>query len=210
MIRLQMPVSSAAGTTQQTPIRAQTSILHAVNLQPQQPHAPATTVIRTSTPSTSQPLSVSTTQANAQAAQGAVPNTQMSPSTAKKKCKKFLSTLIKLANDQPEEVSANVKRLIQGLIVSIFLTILFTTHFTCWHYQDGTIIPEDFTNELQRELRSSEQPCLVPFLKKSLPHLRHSLAIGELEIEGVNPPPRTSIQLQQTQSPLPQFQVRSP
>ena len=119
MIRLQMPVSSA-GTTQQTPIRGQTSILHAVNLQPQQPHATAaTTVIRTSTPSVSQPLSVSTTQANAQAA--AVPNTQMSPSTAKKKCKKFLSTLIKLANDQPEEVSANVKRLIQGLIVSNFI-----------------------------------------------------------------------------------------
>ena len=75
--------------------------------------------------------------------------------------------------------------------------------------QDGTIIPEDFTTDLQRELRSSDQPCLVPFLKKSLPHLRHSLALGELEIEGVNPPPRapSTLQIQQTQSNLPQLQV---
>lgn len=120
MIRFQMPASSATGATHQTLIRTPTGNLQAVNIQPPpQPHAPAaaaTTVIRTSTPPVSQPLSVSTTQANAQAS--SVPNTQMSPSTAKKKCKKFLSTLIKLANDQPEEVSANVKRLIQGLIVS--------------------------------------------------------------------------------------------
>jgi len=27
------------------------------------------------------------------------------------------------------------------------------------------IQPEDFTNQLQRELNSSPQPCLVPFLK---------------------------------------------
>ena len=32
-------------------------------------------------------------------------------------------------------------------------------------YQDDTIQPEDFTTQLQRELNSSEQPCLVPFLK---------------------------------------------
>lgn len=67
-------------------------------------------------------------------------------------------------------------------------------------------MPEDFTNDLQRELRSSEQPCLVPFLKKSLPHLRQSLALGELEIEGVNPPPRTAVQIQPP-SNVAQFQV---
>lgn len=122
IVRLQA-VSNPGGTNQQSPIRAQGGLVHTVNIQPPQQHATAaTTVIRTSTPSVSQPLTVSTTQANAQAA--AVPNTQMSPSTAKKKCKKFLSTLIKLANDQPEEVSANVKRLIQGLIVSIFVFLL--------------------------------------------------------------------------------------
>ena len=35
-----------------------------------------------------------------------------------KKCKNFLSTLIKLAASQPPETVQNVKNLIQGLIVS--------------------------------------------------------------------------------------------
>ena len=48
--------------------------------------------------------------------------------------------------------------------------------------------PEVFTTRLQKELNSSPQPCLVPFLKKSLPYLQHSLATRELTIEGVNPP----------------------
>ena len=37
---------------------------------------------------------------------------------------------------------------------------------------------------MQKELNSSPQPCLVPFLKKSLPYLQHSLATRELTIEG--------------------------
>ena len=41
------------------------------------------------------------------------------------------------------------------------------------------------------ELNSSPQPCLVPFLKRSLPFLQNSLISGELTIEGVRPPPRT-------------------
>ncbi|RWS29126.1 transcription initiation factor TFIID subunit 4-like protein [Leptotrombidium deliense] len=90
-----------------------------------------------------QPLTIQTSTANAQAA--STPS-QMSPNTAKKKCKNFLSTLIRLASDQPDHVATNVKNLIQGLI-------------------DGGIQPEDFTNQLQRELNSSPQPCLVPFLK---------------------------------------------
>lgn len=32
-------------------------------------------------------------------------------------------------------------------------------------FQDDTIQPEDFTNQLQKELNSSPQPCLVPFLR---------------------------------------------
>ncbi len=36
-----------------------------------------------------------------------------------KKCKNFLSTLIKLASNQPADTVKNVKNLIQGLIVSI-------------------------------------------------------------------------------------------
>lgn len=63
-----------------------------------------------------QPLSVHTTAANSQAASAAP--SQMSPTTAKKKCKNFLSTLIRLASDQPDTVASNVKSLIQGLIVN--------------------------------------------------------------------------------------------
>merc|ERR1719376_1596454 len=94
---------------------------------------------------------------------------QMTPDTAKIKCKNFLATLLRLASDQPESVARNVRALIQGLI-------------------DGRVEPEVFTTKLQKELNSSPQPCLVPFLKKSLPYLQQSLAMRELTIEGVNPP----------------------
>ena len=50
----------------------------------------------------------------------------------------------------------------------------------------------DFTTKLQNELNSSPQPCLVPFLRRSLPYLQQSLLNGELSIDGVNPPPRNS------------------
>ena len=53
---------------------------------------------------------------------------------------------------------------------------------------ESRVEPELFTTRLQKELNSSPQPCLVPFLKKSLPHLQHSLASRELTIEGVKPP----------------------
>lgn len=41
-----------------------------------------------------------------------------------KKCKNFLSTLIKLAASQPEATVSNVRDLIQGLIVSITIHFL--------------------------------------------------------------------------------------
>ncbi|KAG7454067.1 hypothetical protein MATL_G00263940 [Megalops atlanticus] len=72
-----------------------------------------------------------------------------------KKCKNFLATLIKLAshNSPSPETSRNVKTLVQDLL-------------------DAKIEPEEFTSCLQSELKSSPQPYLVPFLKKSLPALR--------------------------------------
>ncbi|XP_019348452.2 transcription initiation factor TFIID subunit 4 isoform X4 [Alligator mississippiensis] len=75
-----------------------------------------------------------------------------------KKCKNFLATLIKLAshNSPSPETSRNVKALVQDLL-------------------DAKIDPEEFTGRLQSELKSSPQPYLVPFLKKSLPALRQSL-----------------------------------
>ena len=97
---------------------------------------------------------------------------QMTPDTAKMKCKNFLATLQRLAEEQPPAVAENVRNLIQGLI-------------------DGVVDPETFTTKLQRELNSSPQPCLVPFLKRSLPFLQNSLSSGELTIEGVRAP-RTS------------------
>lgn len=99
--------------------------------------------------------------------------TQMTPETAKLKCKNFLATLLRLAGEQPANVATNVRNLIQGLI-------------------DGRVDPETFTTKLQRELNSSPQPCLVPFLKKSLPHLQQSLVNGEMSIAGVRAPPRSS------------------
>ena len=94
----------------------------------------------------------------------------MTPDTAKLKCKNFLATLLRLAGEQPQDVANNVRTLIQGLI-------------------DGKVEPEIFTTRLQKELNSSPQPCLVPFLKKSLPYLQASLTSGELSIEGVRAPP---------------------
>ncbi|XP_041746368.1 transcription initiation factor TFIID subunit 4 isoform X2 [Coregonus clupeaformis] len=75
-----------------------------------------------------------------------------------KKCKNFLSTLIKLAshNSPSPDTSKNVKSLVQDLL-------------------DAKIEPEEFTTRLQAELKSSPQPYLIPFLKKSLPALRLSL-----------------------------------
>ncbi|NXT58032.1 TAF4B factor, partial [Pluvianellus socialis] len=72
-----------------------------------------------------------------------------------KKCKNFLATLIKLASSGPQapEMGQNVKNLVQNLL-------------------EGKIEPEEFTKKLYVELKSSPQPYLVPFLKKSMLALR--------------------------------------
>ncbi|CAL8360550.1 unnamed protein product [Gadus morhua 'NCC'] len=91
-----------------------------------------------------------------------------------KKCKNFLATLIKLAshNSPSPETSKNVKSLVQDLL-------------------DAKIEPEEFTSRLQAELKSSPQPYLVPFLKKSLPALRLSLLSSQHSVptpqQGVKP-----------------------
>ncbi|XP_072708690.1 transcription initiation factor TFIID subunit 4B isoform X2 [Ciconia boyciana] len=72
-----------------------------------------------------------------------------------KKCKNFLATLIKLASSGPQapERGQNVKNLVQNLL-------------------EAKIEPEEFTKKLYVELKSSPQPYLVPFLKKSMLALR--------------------------------------
>ncbi|XP_059924852.1 transcription initiation factor TFIID subunit 4-like isoform X3 [Gadus macrocephalus] len=72
-----------------------------------------------------------------------------------KKCRNFLSTLIKLASTgkQSAQTAENVKELVKELL-------------------EGKLEAEDFTSKLYGELNSSPQPYLVPFLKRSLPALR--------------------------------------
>ena len=148
----------------------------------------AATVV-TSTPSRSQSCAPPATSAQSPATNSNRPTSgggggmggQMTPDTAKTKCKNFLATLLRLAGEQPPEVANNVRTLIQGLI-------------------DGKVEPEIFTTRLQKELNSSPQPCLVPFLKKSLPYLQTSLASGELSIEGVRAPLRSNMRLSGTAS----------
>ena len=75
--------------------------------------------------------------------------TQMKSDTTHMKCKKFLTTLLRLSSEQPEGTVVQVKTLIQGLI-------------------DGSLEPE----KLEKQLNSSRQPVLDPFLKESLPFIR--------------------------------------
>ena len=51
--------------------------------------------------------------------------------------------------------------------------------------------PETFTTGLQHELNSSPESGLVPFLKRNLSALKHSLISGELSIDGVRSPQNT-------------------
>ncbi|XP_072553274.1 transcription initiation factor TFIID subunit 4-like [Salminus brasiliensis] len=98
-----------------------------------------------------------TTAGSTPAAASAAAATTASTETLEnvKKCKNFLSTLIKLASSgkQSSETAANVKELVKNLL-------------------EGKLEAEDFTSRLYRELNSSPQPYLVPFLKRSLPALR--------------------------------------
>ncbi|XP_073706349.1 uncharacterized protein [Garra rufa] len=98
-----------------------------------------------------------------------------------KKCKNFLATLIKLAshNSPSPETSRNVKALVQDLL-------------------DAKIDPEEFTSRLQSELKSSPQPYLVPFLKKSLPALRLSLLNSQQSLIQPPQPNKTSVTPVQT------------
>ena len=125
----------------------------------------------------------------------------MTPDTAKVKCRNFLATLLRLASDQPDTVAKNVRELIQ-----VTDRISTPDHKNYYEYCQGLIEsrvePEVFTTRLQKELNSSPQPCLVPFLKKSLPYLQHSLASRELTIEGVTAPRMDQVRLVTSESDI--------
>ncbi|XP_075997664.1 transcription initiation factor TFIID subunit 4-like [Genypterus blacodes] len=83
-----------------------------------------------------------------------------------KKCKNFLVTLIKLASggSQYTNMASNVKGLVRSLL-------------------EGKLEAEGFTEQLYYELKSTPQPCLVPFLKKSLPAVRRLTLDPQLFIQ---------------------------
>ncbi|KAL1022675.1 hypothetical protein UPYG_G00030840 [Umbra pygmaea] len=88
-----------------------------------------------------------------------------------KKCKNFLVTLIKLASSgtHSADMAKNVRELVKSLL-------------------DGRLEPEEFTDQLYRELKSSPQPYLVPFLKKSLPAVRQLTPNPQLFVQEVGQP----------------------
>ncbi|KAK7863444.1 hypothetical protein R5R35_002505 [Gryllus longicercus] len=94
--------------------------------------------------------------------------------TTKEKCRKFLANLLELSSREPKAVERNVRTLIQELI-------------------DTKVEPEEFCDRLERLLNASPQPCLIGFLKKSLPLLRQSLVTKELVIDGIRPPPHHTV-----------------
>lgn len=115
-IRLSVPVTGVTGMTNVTPTAL------AVRTAAPISNLPPSTVISSrngqSVHTITQPLTIQTTTANNQAA--SAQSSQMSPNTAKTKCKNFLATLVKLASEQPEQTSRAVKSLIQSLIVRKF------------------------------------------------------------------------------------------
>lgn len=95
-----------------------------------------------------------------------------------KKCRSFLSTLLKLAAGQQPETLVKVSKLVQDLIVSGVVCVegfidckfsAFNLLPNTWEIlfcrQDGAIEEEAFTNRLEVELKSEPQPTLVTFLK---------------------------------------------
>ncbi|KAF5272699.1 hypothetical protein FQA39_LY07726 [Lamprigera yunnana] len=107
----------------------------------------------------------------------------------KEKCRKFLANLLELSSREPRSVERSVRTLIQELI-------------------DMRVEPEDFCDRLERLLNASPQPCLIGFLKKSLPLLRHSLATKELSIDGIRPPPPNVVFSIVSGAPTVQTQIR--
>ncbi|KFO37237.1 Transcription initiation factor TFIID subunit 4B [Fukomys damarensis] len=97
---------------------------------------------------------------SSKAENSAAAQTDLSPAMLEnvKKCQNFLAMLIKLAcsGSQSPEMGKNVKKLVEQLL-------------------DAKIEAEEFTTKLYIELKSSPQPHLVPFLKKSMIALRQLL-----------------------------------
>ncbi|KRT83911.1 hypothetical protein AMK59_3796 [Oryctes borbonicus] len=143
-----------------------------------------TTVVTTNVSSASGTQTSGTTSTVA-----AAPVQKPANDNTKEKCRKFLANLLELSSREPKTVERSVRTLIQDLI-------------------DMRVEPEDFCDRLERLLNASPQPCLIGFLKKSLPLLRHSLATKELSIDGIRPPPANVVFSIASGTPTVQTQVR--
>ncbi|XP_073333068.1 transcription initiation factor TFIID subunit 4 [Pagrus major] len=98
-----------------------------------------------------------------------------------KKCKNFLVTLIKLASSDSR--SATMANNVRGLVRSLL---------------EEKLEAEEFTEKLYHELKSTPQPCLVPFLKKSLPAVRCLTADPQFFIQQASTSTRNHITLSST------------
>ncbi|XP_030385089.1 transcription initiation factor TFIID subunit 4 isoform X2 [Scaptodrosophila lebanonensis] len=171
---------------------------HLAQLNTQAPHLPQITQIQTlQGPPHTQATSLNSgtaTVASAASSTSSSTTTTTTTTTAaqgntKEKCRKFLANLIELSTREPKPVEKNVRTLIQELV-------------------NANVEPEEFCDRLERLLNASPQPCLIGFLKKSLPLLRQALYTKELVIEGIKPPPQHVIGLAGLQQQLPKIQAQ--
>ncbi|XP_011315144.1 transcription initiation factor TFIID subunit 4 isoform X3 [Fopius arisanus] len=129
-----------------------------------------TTTVTPATVTAAAPTTVTPPTTTAQTPQTPAQVKRQTTDNTKEKCRKFLANLLELSSREPKQVERNVRTLIQELI-------------------DTRVEPEEFCDRLEKLLNASPQPCLIGFLKKSLPLLRQSLVTRELVIEGIRPPP---------------------
>ncbi|XP_015125833.1 transcription initiation factor TFIID subunit 4 isoform X2 [Diachasma alloeum] len=147
-----------------------------------------TTTVTPATVTAAAPTTVTPPTTTAQTPQ--TPAQRQTTDNTKEKCRKFLANLLELSSREPKQVERNVRTLIQELI-------------------DTRVEPEEFCDRLEKLLNASPQPCLIGFLKKSLPLLRQSLVTKELVIEGIRPPPPNVVFSVATAVPQVQQQLSS-
>ncbi|XP_047381834.1 LOW QUALITY PROTEIN: transcription initiation factor TFIID subunit 4B [Sciurus carolinensis] len=151
-------IGTTVATTGSNPSSVQ-SVSVPTNVVTVTPVKPSNTVSSLK-PSSLGSSSTPSNESNLKAENSAAAQTDLSPTMLEnvKKCKNFLAMLIKLAcsGSQSPEMGQNVKKLVEQLL-------------------DAKIEAEEFTRKLYVELKSSPQPHLVPFLKKSVTALRQLL-----------------------------------
>ncbi|XP_032310543.1 transcription initiation factor TFIID subunit 4 isoform X5 [Drosophila ananassae] len=159
---------------------------HLTQLNSQAPHLPQITQIQTIPAQNNTAGSAGTTGGGTTAS---ATTTTTQQGNTKEKCRKFLANLIELSTREPKPVEKNVRTLIQELV-------------------NANVEPEEFCDRLERLLNASPQPCLIGFLKKSLPLLRQALFTKELVIEGIKPPPQHVLGLAGLSQQLPKIQAQ--